>query len=168
MSWDWQVFCQDTMDREVVQSCFGKGGDITYLDWMLSAWGWTVFCLLAPAAWLVTWLPLSRPALWRVVRAIVRATARLTATRINVRGLEHLPDRHDVGGDRGTVGAAARIEAAGGARDIEQFGADALVDVAVEIDGDEVEVVRGADERLGCDGHEMVFLDRTLRMSGVS
>ncbi len=42
MSGDWQVFCQDTMDREVVQSCFGKGGDITYLDWMLSAWGWTV------------------------------------------------------------------------------------------------------------------------------
>lgn len=42
MSWDWQVFCQDTIDREVVQSCFGKGGDITYLDWMLSAWGWTV------------------------------------------------------------------------------------------------------------------------------
>ena len=42
MSWDGQVFCQDTMDREVVQSCFGKGGDITYLDWMLSAWGWTV------------------------------------------------------------------------------------------------------------------------------
>ena len=41
-NWDWQVFCQDTMDREVVQSCFGKGGDITYLDWMLSAWGWTV------------------------------------------------------------------------------------------------------------------------------
>ena len=42
MSWDWQVFCQDTMDRDIVQSCFGKGGDITYLDWMLSAWGWTV------------------------------------------------------------------------------------------------------------------------------
>ncbi|MFY3383577.1 amino acid ABC transporter permease [Paracidovorax sp. MALMAid1276] len=42
MSWDWQVFCQDTLDREVVPSCFGKGGDITYLDWMLSAWGWTV------------------------------------------------------------------------------------------------------------------------------
>ena len=42
MSWDWQVFCQDTLDREMVQGCFGKGGDITYLDWMLSAWGWTV------------------------------------------------------------------------------------------------------------------------------
>ncbi|MFT4243300.1 MAG: amino acid ABC transporter permease [Acidovorax sp.] len=42
MAWDWQVFCQDTLDREAVQGCFGKGGDITYLDWMLSAWGWTV------------------------------------------------------------------------------------------------------------------------------
>ena len=36
------MFCQDTLDRELVQGCFGKGGDITYLDWMLSAWGWTV------------------------------------------------------------------------------------------------------------------------------
>ncbi len=42
MSWDWQVFCQDTITQEVGTSCFGKGGDITYLDWMLSAWGWTV------------------------------------------------------------------------------------------------------------------------------
>lgn len=42
MAWDWQVFCEDTLDRVVVQSCFGKGGDITYLDWMMSAWGWTV------------------------------------------------------------------------------------------------------------------------------
>ena len=42
MSWEWQVFCQDTITQEVGQSCFGKNGDITYLDWMLSAWGWTV------------------------------------------------------------------------------------------------------------------------------
>lgn len=42
MNWDWQVFCQDTLDMHVVEGCFGKGGDITYLDWMLSAWGWTV------------------------------------------------------------------------------------------------------------------------------
>ena len=42
MSWDWQVFCQDTIEKETVPGCFGKGGDITYLDWMLSAWGWTV------------------------------------------------------------------------------------------------------------------------------
>lgn len=30
MTWDWQVFLQDT------------GGGQTYLDWMLSAWGWTL------------------------------------------------------------------------------------------------------------------------------
>ena len=41
-SWDWQVFCKNTIDGEVVPRCFGEGGDITYLDWMLSAWGWTV------------------------------------------------------------------------------------------------------------------------------
>ncbi len=41
-SWDWQVFCKDTIDGEVRPSCFGQGGDITYLDWMLSAWGWTL------------------------------------------------------------------------------------------------------------------------------
>jgi len=42
MAWDWQVFCEDTMERAPVQGCFGKGGSITYLDWMLSAWGWTL------------------------------------------------------------------------------------------------------------------------------
>ncbi len=42
MSWDWQVFCKETTSGDVVASCFGKGGDITYLDWMLSAWGWTL------------------------------------------------------------------------------------------------------------------------------
>ena len=30
MTWDWQVFLQDT------------GGDQTYLEWMISAWGWTL------------------------------------------------------------------------------------------------------------------------------
>jgi glutamate/aspartate transport system permease protein len=42
MSWDWQVFCEDTITREATQGCFGQGGDITYLDWLLSAWGWTI------------------------------------------------------------------------------------------------------------------------------
>lgn len=41
-SWDWQVFCKDTIDGEARPSCFGTGGDVTYLDWMLSAWGWTL------------------------------------------------------------------------------------------------------------------------------
>ncbi|MGN1057495.1 MAG: amino acid ABC transporter permease [Comamonas sp.] len=42
MYWEWQMFCQDTLDRELREGCFGKDGDITYLDWMLSAWGWTI------------------------------------------------------------------------------------------------------------------------------
>ena len=41
-SWDWQVFCKDTIDGEIVPRCFGGAGDITYLDWLLSAWGWTI------------------------------------------------------------------------------------------------------------------------------
>ncbi len=41
-TWDWQVFCKDTISGEVQPRCFGQGGDITYLDWMLSAWGWTL------------------------------------------------------------------------------------------------------------------------------
>lgn len=40
-NWDWQVFCKNTVDGEIVPRCFGEGGDITYLDWLLSAWGWT-------------------------------------------------------------------------------------------------------------------------------
>jgi len=42
MSWDWQVFCRENVDMELVSGCFGKNGDVTYLDWILSAWGWTV------------------------------------------------------------------------------------------------------------------------------
>jgi glutamate/aspartate transport system permease protein len=42
-TWDWQVFCRNTTDSsEVVAGCFGRGGDITYLNWLLSAWGWTL------------------------------------------------------------------------------------------------------------------------------
>lgn len=41
-SWDWQVFCKDTIDGEIVPRCFGGSGDLTYLDWLLSAWGWTL------------------------------------------------------------------------------------------------------------------------------
>ena len=41
-TWDWQVFCKETTSGNVVPSCFGSGGDITYLNWLLSAWGWTL------------------------------------------------------------------------------------------------------------------------------
>jgi len=37
--WDWEVFLRDT------------GGGETYLDWMLSAWGWTLS--VAASAWVV-------------------------------------------------------------------------------------------------------------------
>ncbi len=42
LNWEWQVFCKNTLDGEVMPRCFGSGGEITYLDWMLSAWGWTL------------------------------------------------------------------------------------------------------------------------------
>jgi glutamate/aspartate transport system permease protein len=42
VAWDWQVFCKETTSGEQVAGCFGKGGDITYLNWILSAWGWTL------------------------------------------------------------------------------------------------------------------------------
>jgi glutamate/aspartate transport system permease protein len=42
LAWDWQVFCKETTSGDQVAGCFGKGGDITYLDWVLSAWGWTM------------------------------------------------------------------------------------------------------------------------------
>src|SRR6478735_10841570 len=51
MAWDWQVFCKTTDDGTVMASCFGKAGDITYLDWMLHAWGWTLS--VAASAWVI-------------------------------------------------------------------------------------------------------------------
>lgn len=39
---DWAVFCRETVTGETVGGCFGKDGDITYLDWLISAWGWTL------------------------------------------------------------------------------------------------------------------------------
>ena len=39
---DWQVFCKETTSGEMLKGCFGSGGDTTYVDWILSAWGWTL------------------------------------------------------------------------------------------------------------------------------
>lgn len=47
MEWDWQVFCKSTLEGEVIPRCFGENGDITYLDWLLSAWGWTLAVALS-------------------------------------------------------------------------------------------------------------------------
>jgi glutamate/aspartate transport system permease protein len=51
MAWDWQVFCRTTDDGNVMATCFGKGGDITYLDWLINAWGWTLS--VAACAWVI-------------------------------------------------------------------------------------------------------------------
>lgn len=45
MALEWQIFCQDTIDKTMVSGCFGSGGASgtqTYLDWLISAWGQTV------------------------------------------------------------------------------------------------------------------------------
>ena len=45
MALEWEIFCQDTIDRTVVAGCFGTGGATgtqTYLDWLISAWGQTI------------------------------------------------------------------------------------------------------------------------------
>jgi glutamate/aspartate transport system permease protein len=47
MAWDWQVFCTETTTGEQIAGCFGKGGDQTYLNWILSAWGWTLTVALS-------------------------------------------------------------------------------------------------------------------------
>lgn len=42
MSWDWEVFCRSTSDGTVVPACWASGGDVTYFQWMIHAWGWTL------------------------------------------------------------------------------------------------------------------------------
>jgi glutamate/aspartate transport system permease protein len=51
MAWDWQVFCRNTTEGTIEPSCWAKGADITYLEWMFHAWGWTLS--VAVCAWFV-------------------------------------------------------------------------------------------------------------------
>lgn len=39
---DWAVFCRETTTGEAIGGCFGRDGDVTYLDWLINAWGWTL------------------------------------------------------------------------------------------------------------------------------
>lgn len=50
MHWDWQIFCTSTLSGEAT-ACFGTAGDITYLQWMMSAWGWTAS--VAALGWVI-------------------------------------------------------------------------------------------------------------------
>jgi glutamate/aspartate transport system permease protein len=51
MAWDWQVFCKNTTEGNVEPGCWAKGADITYLEWMFHAWGWTLS--VAVCAWVI-------------------------------------------------------------------------------------------------------------------
>ena len=51
MSWDWEVFCKNTSDGAVEPTCWAKGADITYFEWMIHAWGWTLS--VAVCAWVI-------------------------------------------------------------------------------------------------------------------
>ena len=45
VTWEWQVFCKETTSGDIVPGClagFAKGGEQTYLNWLISAWGWTL------------------------------------------------------------------------------------------------------------------------------
>ena len=39
---DWAVFCKDIVTGDAISGCLGSGRDISYLNWLFSAWGWTV------------------------------------------------------------------------------------------------------------------------------
>ena len=51
MALDWTVFCKNTTEGTLEPGCWAKGADITYLEWMMHAWGWTVS--VAVCAWVI-------------------------------------------------------------------------------------------------------------------
>jgi glutamate/aspartate transport system permease protein len=51
MAWDWQVFCKTTTEGTMEATCWSAGSDITYLEWMVHAWGWTLS--VAACAWVI-------------------------------------------------------------------------------------------------------------------
>jgi glutamate/aspartate transport system permease protein len=51
MAFDWQVFCKNTTEGNVEPNCWGPGADLTYLEWMFHAWGWTLS--VAACAWVI-------------------------------------------------------------------------------------------------------------------
>lgn len=41
-SLEFGVFCRERTTGDGLPGCFGTGGDVTYLQWMLQSWGWTL------------------------------------------------------------------------------------------------------------------------------
>jgi glutamate/aspartate transport system permease protein len=43
MAFEWkELWCKDTVEGTIVEGCFNQPGTQTYLDWLISAWGWTL------------------------------------------------------------------------------------------------------------------------------
>jgi len=45
-----EVMCKSTTDDTVYATCFAGKGDLTYLQWLLHAWGWTLLVALVALA----------------------------------------------------------------------------------------------------------------------
>ncbi len=41
MSLDWSIFCRSTTGNAQLAGCLGQNGELSYFQWLLSAWGWT-------------------------------------------------------------------------------------------------------------------------------
>jgi len=41
VSLDWSIFCRSTTGNAQLAGCLGQNGELSYLQWLLSAWGWT-------------------------------------------------------------------------------------------------------------------------------
>ena len=41
-----ELMCKSTTDETVYSSCFAGKGDLTYLQWLFQAWGWTLLVAL--------------------------------------------------------------------------------------------------------------------------
>lgn len=47
MALEWEIFCRSTTGSVTLVGCFGHNGETSYLQWLLSAWGWTVSVALS-------------------------------------------------------------------------------------------------------------------------
>jgi glutamate/aspartate transport system permease protein len=45
-----ELMCKSTTDETVYATCFAGKGDLTYLQWLLEAWGWTLLVALVALA----------------------------------------------------------------------------------------------------------------------
>ncbi len=73
MNLDWQILCKSTTGPAQLPGCFGHGGETSYLQWLLSAWGWTA--TVAACGFLLA-----------LLFGIAVGMARTTATMTTLRG----------------------------------------------------------------------------------